>query len=73
MREIFTIEEVNLICIFDISSRKRLISGLTAAMPDFDEPELTEIAVGVLDKLSKMNDADFTALIFEPEYEDYED
>ena len=69
MPELFTVEEINLMCIFDISSRDALIAGLTTAMPDFDEPELTEITVNVLAKLYKMSDADFIALELYPEYE----
>ena len=69
----FTLEEVNLICIFDTGSRERLIAELSAAVPEFDEPEMTEIAEGVLAKLSKMTGADFDTLELHPEYEDYDE
>ena len=71
MNDLFTVEEVNLICIFDTSSRNALIESLTVAIQDFDEPELTEIAEGVRSRLSIMSDADFAALELYPEYEDY--
>lgn len=73
MFEIFTVEEVNLMCIFDISSRISLIEGLEVALPGFDEPELAEITMGVLDKLLKMSDEDFNALELYPVYEDYDE
>ena len=73
MFELLTIEEVNLICIFDTSSRDALITELSAAVPEFEEPEMTEIAENVLDKLNNMTDAEFTALELYPEYEDYDD
>jgi hypothetical protein len=73
MLELFTVEEINLMCIFDISSRNALIDELSAAIPDFDEPELTEIAENVLAKLNTLNDEDFSALDFYPEYEDYDE
>jgi hypothetical protein len=73
MFEQFTIEEVNLICIFDTSSKDALITELTAAVPEFDEPGLDEIAESVLAKLAKMSDADFAALELYPEYEDYDE
>ena len=73
MSELFTIEEVNLMCIFDTSSRDALIAELTGAISDFDEPELVEIAEGILDKLSKMSEEDFAALNLCPEYEEYEE
>ena len=72
MSELFTIEEVNLMCIFDTSKRDALIAELTEAIPDFDEPELVEIAEGVLDKISTMSDEDFAALNLCPEYEEYD-
>jgi hypothetical protein len=69
---LFTVEEVNLMCIFDTSGRDALIASLTAAVPDFDEPELAEIAENVLVKLSRMSDEDFGALELYPEYDDYD-
>jgi len=73
MDEQFTIEEINMMCIFDISSRDALISELEAAITHLGEPELTGIAEAVINKLSKMGDAEFTALAFNPEYGDYND
>ena len=71
MFERFTVEETNLMCIFDTSSRDTLIAELMAAVPEFDEPELGEIAENVLAKLEKMSDAEFSALELYPEFEDY--
>jgi len=73
MYEQFTVEEVNLMCIFDISSRDALITELSAALLEFDELEMTEIAETVLAKLSKMGGDEFDALELYPEYEDYEE
>jgi len=71
MLELFTFEEINLMCIFDTSSRTSLIDELVIALPDFDEPELVEIALSALAKLSAISDDDFAALDFYPEYDDY--
>lgn len=73
MREIFTVEEVNLMCIFDTGSRDTLIAELSAAVPEFDESELIEITKTVLGKLRAMSGEDFAALGLYPEYEDYYD
>ena len=73
MNELFTVEEVNLMCIFDTSSREQLITELTAAIGGFDEPELIEIAETALTKLSEMSDEDFAALDLYPEYDDAEE
>jgi hypothetical protein len=73
MFEQFTIEEINLMCIFDITSRDALVASITAAIPDFDELELIEIAEGILNRLSHITDADFAALELCPEYGDYDE
>ena len=68
----FTIEEINLICIFDISSRAALINGIRAALPDFYEPEMREIAESSLSRLESITDAEFSMIDLTPEY-DFED
>ena len=72
MYELFNIEEINLMCIFDTSSRDALVEEITAVISDFDEPELVEIAENIIAKLESISDADFTALELYPEYEGYE-
>ena len=73
MIERFTVEETNLMCIFDTSSRDALIADMTAALPIFNEPEMAELAENVLDKLSGMSDAEFVALELYPEYWDHDE
>jgi hypothetical protein len=78
MIERFTVEEINLICVFNRQSRDELISELISAITDFDtgneqsDSEMFEIAQRALDKVSKMSGADFAALEFYPEYGDGE-
>ena len=64
----FTVEEENLLCIFDTSSRAAAIAEICGVLPDFDEPELREIAGDVLRKLEAMSGVEFAALDFSPEY-----
>ena len=71
-QDTFTVEEENLICAFDTSSLDAAIKDISAAMPDFDEPELIEIAGNALRKLETMTDAEYSALIFSPAYYDDE-
>ena len=71
--ELFTIEEENLICIFDTSGRDALISSIRDAMPHFDEPGMDEIAESVLKKLDAMTGAEFSALTFNPVYDNDDD
>ena len=73
MTQQFTVEEVNMMCIFNTSGKDALIAELTAAIPEFVEPGLDEIAESVLAKLGKMTDAEFAALELYPEYDDYEE
>lgn len=68
----FTIEEENLICIFDVSSRTAFINEISAALHEFIEPELCDIADNILKKLNDMSDEEFDTLIFTPEYYDEE-
>jgi hypothetical protein len=70
MIERFTVEEINLICIFSTTSRTALIQDLIAAIDDFDDDEIFEIAQNALNKVSKMSDEDFAALEFYPVNED---
>ena len=71
---VFTVEEENLICAFDTTSRIALINNIREAMNDFDEDadEMREIAEGALRKLEAMDDAEFSALILSPAYDDDE-
>ena len=72
LSEKFTVEETNLICIFNTSSRNALIAEILEAMPNFEEKELTDIAVNSLKKLDEMSDLEFAALELYPEYEEME-
>ncbi|MDR2615318.1 MAG: transposon-transfer assisting family protein [Oscillospiraceae bacterium] len=73
MPEQFTVEEINMMCIFDTSGRDALISELTAFLPELDEPGLSEIAESVIAKLGKMSGAEFAALKLCPAYDDYDE
>jgi BMFP domain-containing protein YqiC len=64
----FTVEEENLICVFAANSRAALSDGIRAALPDFDEREMREIAASVLDKLDAMSDEEFSALMLVPAF-----
>ena len=69
---LFTVEEENLLCIFDTSSRDTLIAGIYDAMDYFEEPEMREIADNALRKLNALTGEEFSELIFSPVYHDDE-
>jgi len=69
---VFTVEEINLMCIFDTSGRVALMNDLHAALPDFYEREMKEIAESALGKLEFITDAEFPVIELTPDY-DFED
>lgn len=60
----FTVEESNLMCIYNTGSRADLISELTEMQTHLqsDETELKELATSVITKLQALSDADFIAV-----------
>ena len=57
---IFSAEEINLMCIFDISSKTVLIKDLRKSLPDIYDPEMREIYESTIEKLEKISDEDFS-------------
>ena len=60
----FTIQELNLICIYDPGTRTGLIaelSNMTSYLAQ-EETELKNLADSVVDKLGSMTDEEYTAL-----------
>ena len=62
----FTLEQMNLMCIFYTSSRWRLMQGIQDALPDVKEPELRIIMLEVFNRLAGMSDEAFAAIEFDP-------
>lgn len=55
----FTIEEINLLCIYSTESRAALLADLHQALPDIYDPDMKEIFTTAIAKLESMSDADF--------------
>ena len=53
MNNKFTVEEVNLICIFESRSRTTVISGIKEAIKHLDDEAMIELSVKVMQKLSE--------------------
>lgn len=64
MNDIFTVEEINLMCIYDTSSRSALLSDLKMGLDDVYEPEMREIFDTAITKLEKLTEADFSNIGF---------
>lgn len=64
MNNKFTVEEVNLICIFECKSRTKVISDIKKAIKYLDDEAVIELSVKVMQKLSDMSDEQFKELVF---------
>lgn len=73
----FTVEESNLMCIYNTGSRTDLLFELSEMQSHLatDETELIALTKTVTDKLSAMSDAEFESLSGEliPDFEEQED
>ena len=66
----FSMEEINLMCIYDCTSRSGLIDELEAAMEYVDDFEMLRLMEQTIDKLCRTTDAQFAALPLVPAWED---
>ena len=60
MRDKFTVEETNLMCIYDTSSRTALINDLVTGLHDVYDPDMTAIFGSAIEKLEILTDGEFT-------------
>lgn len=68
----FSIEELNLMCIYDPGTRSGLIAGLEKIAPELndEDAELAELVQSTLKKLTVMSDKEYGELILVPDYMD---
>jgi hypothetical protein len=57
--ERFTVEEINLLCIYNTDTRAGLLADLRQALPDIFDPELREIVETAAAKLDSLSDAEY--------------
>lgn len=69
----FTLEEINLMCIYDTSNRNRLWLEVYDSLKDVHDLEMRELMQGVLAKLHDMTDEEFSQIGFTPDYGDKEE
>ena len=69
MNHIFTVEEVNLICIFTsesgaftLESRRQVIGDMESTLPHLDDPDMEELSNRVIGKLRNMTNEEFEQL-----------
>ena len=55
MKNLFTVEESNLICIFQSDSRTKVMEDINRALKHIGDTDMIELCENVLEKLGKMN------------------
>lgn len=63
----FTVEETNLMCCFDTSSRKRLIAEMKALPIGELDDEMAELLFHTVRKLENITDEEFSELYIAPD------
>ncbi len=66
---IFTMEEINLMCIYDTGRRTALYNDLVTGLRDAYEPEMIELFVSTIEKLETITDEEFSGIGFYPAYD----
>ncbi len=71
----FSIEELNLMCIYDTGTRSGLIAGLAKIALELapEDAELSELIQSALKKLTAMSDQEMGELILVPDYKEEDD
>ena len=60
----FSVEEINLMCIYDTSSRRNLLTDLRAGLADVYDPEMREVFQSAIGKLERLSDEEFSEIGF---------
>lgn len=61
----FTVEEVNLMCVFEGQDRMGMIADIKNVIPHIEDSEMVELAGQVLGKLEAMSDEEFAEVTLE--------
>ena len=71
----YSIEELNLMCIYGTGTRSGLIAGLEKIALELapDDAELSELIQSALKKLTAMSDQEHGELILVPDYKEEDD
>ena len=62
----FTVEEINLMCVFDRQGKTELMEDIRRVMPHIKDSDMEELAEQVLGKLQNMSDEEFAGVVLEP-------
>ena len=73
MYDKFSVEEINLMCIFDTSDRATLLMDLWEGIDGVYDPDMREIFESAIEKLERISDEDFADIGFYMADEDFEE
>ena len=60
MRDIFSVEETNLMCAYGTNDRANLIAELKGGLPGISDPDMRDIYNSAISKLQNISDGDFS-------------
>ena len=63
------VEMINLVCVFDHSSKSALIADMEASLPYIDDSDMADLMKETLRLIKSMTEAEFAELVFEPALE----
>ena len=61
----FTVEEINLMCVFEGQDRTGMIADIKNAIPHIQDRDMVELAEQVIGKLEAMSDEEFAGVALE--------
>ena len=61
----FTVEEINLMCVFEEQDRKGMIADIKKVIPHLQESGMVELAEQVIGKLEAISDEEFAEVALE--------
>ena len=64
---------INLVCVFDHSSKSALIADMEASLPYIDDSDMADLMKETLRLIEAMTEAEFAELVFEPALEEDEE
>ena len=61
----FTVEEINLMCVFEGQDRRGMIADIKNVIPHIQDRDMVELAEQVIGKLEAMSDEEFAQVALE--------
>lgn len=61
----FTVEEINLMCVFEGQDRTGMIADIKNVLPHIQDSDMVELSKQVIEKLEAMSDEEFAEVALE--------